>query len=57
MTNEEKEEMYLKGLGLTKEDVTVIWEDNEIVGFKPHKPCEYISFKVIIDKNSTKLEL
>jgi len=50
------EEMYLKGLGLTKENGEVIWEDNKIIGFKPYKSCKYISVKVTIDKNSTKLE-
>ena len=50
------EEMYLKGLGLKREDGEVIWEDNKIIGFKPYKPCEYVSVKVTIDKNSIKLE-
>lgn len=50
------EEMYLKGLGLTKEAGEVIWKDDKILGFKPYKSCEYISFKVIIDKNRVMVE-
>ena len=51
------EELYLKGTGLKREDGEVIWEDDKIIGFKPYKPCEYVSVKITIDKNSTKLEL
>ena len=50
------EELYLKGTGLKREDGEVIWENGKIIGFKPYKPCEYVSFKVTIDKNSTKLK-
>ena len=51
------EEMYLRTSGLTKEVGEVVWEDDKIVGFKPYKSCEYVSVKIIIDKNNTKLEL
>lgn len=51
------EEMYLKGLGLTKEDGEVIWEDGKIIGFKPYKPCEYVSFTIKIDDNNVNVEL
>lgn len=51
------EELYLKGTGLKREDGEVVWEDDKIIGFKPYKSCEYVSIKVTIDKNSTKLEL
>ena len=51
------EELYLKGTGLKREDGEVVWEDDKIIGFKPYKPCEYVSVKITIDKNSTKLEL
>lgn len=50
------EELYLKGTGLKREDGEVIWEDNKIIGFKPYKPCEYISVKVTIDKDKVILE-
>ena len=50
------EELYLKGTGLKREDGEVIWENGKIIGFKPYKPCEYVSVKVTIDKNSIKLE-
>ena len=46
------EELYLKGTGLSKEDGEVIWEDDKIIGFKPYKPCEYVSFTITIDDNS-----
>ena len=51
------EEFYLKGTGLKREDGEVVWENGKIIGFKPYKSCEYVSVKVTIDKNSTKLEL
>ena len=50
------EEMYLKGLGLTKEDGEVVWEDDKIIGFKPYKPCEYVSVKITIDKDKVTVE-
>ena len=51
------EELYLEGTGLTKEVGEVVWEDNKIIGFKPYKSCEYVSVKITIDKNNTKLAL
>lgn len=49
------EELYLKVLGLTKEVAEVIWEDDKIIGFKPIKPCEYVSFTITVDKNNIKI--
>lgn len=46
------EELYLKGTGLKREDGEVIWEDGKITGFRPYKPCEYVSFTITIDDNS-----
>ena len=53
---EHLEEMYLKGLGLTKEDGEVVWENDKIIGFKPYKSCEYVSVKVTIDKDKVTME-
>lgn len=50
------EEMYLKELGLTKEVAEIIWEDDKIIGFKPIKPCKYVSFTVMVDKNNIEIK-
>lgn len=50
------EELYLKGLGLTKEVAEIIWEDDKIIGFKLIKPCKYVSFTVMVDKNNIEIK-
>lgn len=50
------EELYLKVLGLTKEVAEIIWEEDKIIGFKPIKPCEYVSFTITVDKNNIKIK-
>ena len=50
------EELYLKGTGLKREHGEVVWENDKIKGFRPYKPCEYVSFTITIDKNSVNTE-
>ena len=51
------EELYLKGTGLKREHGEVVWENGKIVGFRPYKPCEYVSFTITVDKDKVNLNL
>ena len=51
ISKEQIEELYLSGLGVSKDSGKVIWnaEETEIFGFRPNKAIEKISLKVSID--------
>ena len=56
MSNEEKESCYLEWARLPKDRGEVIWENNKIVGYKPHETCEIVSFKLLVDKDKVTIE-
>lgn len=51
------EELYLKGTGLKREHGEVVWKNGKIIGFRPYKPCEYVSFTITVDKDKVNLNL
>ena len=56
LNKEEKEDLYLKWTGASKEKGKVIWEGGKILGFQPVRACEAISFKITIDKDKVTIE-
>lgn len=48
ISNEQKEELYLRIIGMTNEQGSVVWQGNKIVAFKPHQAMERISLTLKI---------
>ena len=51
ITKEQKEDLALKAMMLTKEDARVIWKDNRIEGVRLNKGIEKIELTIVINKN------
>ena len=51
ITKEQKEDLALKAMMLTKEDARVIWKDDRIEGIRLNKGIEKIELTIVINKN------